>query len=86
MNLLQNRFPHIKFQHIPEAWAYEIDLALSRINNSKVISVSQFMGFLNIDCSFISRQEQKILKALEKRLYSIDIDLHEQLHEGIILN
>lgn len=85
-DVLKNKFVHIRFNNIPEAWVYEIDIYLSKINSTKISSVSQIMGFLHVDCTNLSTKERKILNALEKRLYSIDIDLREQLHEGIILN
>lgn len=86
IDLLRNRFSHIKFNNIPEAWVCEIDTHLSKVDTTKISIVSQTMGFLHIDCMDLSAKDRKVLSTLEKRLYSIDIDLHEQLHEGIILN
>lgn len=86
LKVLENNFPHIKFNNIPEAWICEIDSYLNKIDSSGVKSLNQTMGFLHIDCKKITKQDCKVLKSLEKKIYKLDVDIHNQLHEGIILN
>lgn len=86
IKILESNFPHIKFKDIPDDWICEIDSHLQKIDSSGIRFIYQTMGFLHIDCQKISKRDCKVLKSLEKKLYKADIDLHEQLHEGIILN
>jgi hypothetical protein len=85
---LDKKYKYIKFLEIPEAWVYSIDKHLSKLRQPrKVITVSQILGLLVIekdDSMLIS--DKNILKSLDKNLRDLDIDLYEQLEEGIILN
>ena len=85
--VLAKRFKHISFRDIPEAWVYEIDKFLSMMFQvRKVRSVSQVYGFLVIDCGELLEFDKNLLGDLEEHLKVLDIDLHNQIEEGIILH
>ena len=87
LSSLKHRFRHISFNDIPEAWIYEIDKALSKMESpNKVLSVSQVMGFVIIRFDSLSNTDLSILKTLEERLEVIDIDLRKELDSGIMLH
>lgn len=85
---LSKKYKGIKFINIPEAWVCEIDFKLSKIKKlSSIKSLSQIMGFIIIETkNNILKHDLKIINMLDNRIKSIDIDLHNQLKEGIILN
>jgi hypothetical protein len=84
---LSKRFRNISFYNIPEAWVYLVDKFLSMMNQvRKIRSVSQVYGFLVVDCKDLSDFDKNILADLELHLKVLDIDLHNQIEEGIILH
>jgi hypothetical protein len=86
-DVLAKRFKHISFQDIPEAWICEIDKVLSMMNQPhKIKMVSQVYGFLVVDHLGLTEFDENLLKDLEANLRVLDIDLHEQLKEGITLH
>ncbi len=87
LDVLRKRFKHILFNDIPEAWVYAIDKTLSIMSQpNKIHSVSQVFGFLVVDCAKMSDFDKNLLKTLELELKVLDIDLHEQIEEGIVLH
>ena len=83
---LPNKYSEISFQDIPEAWVCVIDTYLSKLKDKSAISsISQVMG-LCVIAGESSSEDKKILQCLEKTISDIDMDLHEQLKSGIILN
>lgn len=86
-NFLPKKYNNICFRDIPEAWVCLIDETLSKFEDiSKVKSISQFHGFCIVDCSNVSDTDQKLLIALDASIRLIDIDLHDQLEDGIVLH
>lgn len=84
---LAERFRNISFYNIPEAWVYLVDKFLSMMNQvRKIRSVSQVYGFLVVDCKDLSDFDKNILADLELHLKVLDMDLHNQIEEGIILH
>jgi hypothetical protein len=86
-DLLSKKYPNISFNDIPQAWMCCIFDHLSSMKDiSKVVSISQIMGFPVIQYeNNIGDIEFDIIKDLERSLECIDIDLHKQL-DAIILN
>jgi hypothetical protein len=86
-DLLSKKYSNISFKDIPQAWVCCIFDHLSSIKDiSKIVSVSQIMGFPVIQYeNNIGDVEFDIIKDLERSLECIDIDLHKQL-DAIILN
>ena len=87
MSFLSDKFKTILFNNIPQAWVCCIYDCLSLIDISKIISISQIMGFPIIQYeNNIGDFEFDILKKMERDLYLIDKDLHNSLDAAIILN
>jgi len=89
LEFLQNKYQHILFKDIPEAWVCCIDEYLFSINElSKIISISQIYGFpvIQYDNS-IGDRDFDIIQKLERNLLCMDVDLHKQLEiSNSILN
>ncbi|MFA5757962.1 MAG: hypothetical protein WC942_01095 [Clostridia bacterium] len=88
INILSDKYTNIIFKNIPEAWILEIDKFLSLIKQpKKIFKISQEFGFLVIfHNDKLIQHDKEILQQLENNLTILDIDLHSQLKEGIILN
>jgi hypothetical protein len=86
-NFLTRKFNNIMFCNIPQAWVCCIDTYLSLIeDNSKIVSVSQIMGFPVIQYeNDIGDIEFDLIKNMERELLCIDVDLHRQL-DAVVLN
>jgi hypothetical protein len=83
-DFLPKKYSHISFREIPEAWVCPIDHCLDLMEESNKISeVSQYSGLLVVHCTDVSEHDQHLLDELEKTLRLIDLDLHEQLENGI---
>jgi hypothetical protein len=83
---LRNKYKHIKFTNIPEAWVYQIDRFLQALcAPSKVTEVAQECGFLVVNGN-IPEIDKEAIKKLDAQLRKLDIDLYEQLSEGIVLH
>lgn len=90
-DFLQNKYQHILFKDIPEAWVCCIDEHLFAVNELlKVVSISQIYGFPVIQYeNNICDRDFDIVQNLERSLLCMDIDLHKQLEaeeHAIILN
>jgi hypothetical protein len=84
LNILSLKYPGVMFSNIPEAWVILIDSFLAKAKNSKIKSISQTMGFLIVDG--VSESDMKFLKYLEDKIVQLDIDLHDNINEGIVLH
>lgn len=83
---LGNKYRHIKFINIPEAWVYQIDHCLQALcAPRKVTEVAQECGFLVVNGS-IPEIDREAIKKLDAQLRKLDIDLYERLSEGIVLH
>lgn len=86
LSFLSKKYPKIIFRNIPEAWVCEIDHTLSVITNPLSLRcISQIMGFLVLDGSF-NETDKALIKELEQKIMSLDIDLYKDLDEGLVLN
>lgn len=86
LDYLPNKYKHIKFTNIPEAWVCQIDHCLQKlcsINN--IIEISQECGFLVVSGN-VDETDIVMINKLDSRLKQLDIDLHSKLSEGIILH
>lgn len=90
LNFLSNKYKYINFNDIPEAWVCRIDDVLSMMKNPLCLrSVSQVMGFFIVTYNGqekIVDYDCNLLKDLENSLIILDIDLHMQIKEGIVLH
>jgi hypothetical protein len=87
INYLPNKYYHIAFKDIPEAWVCPIDLCLEKMEEPvKVSGISQHCGFAIIYCDNVSDSDRKLLNNLENTLRLLDLDLHEQLKDSIELH
>jgi len=76
LDLLETKYPKVKFHNIPEAWIIVIDDFLKR-NSFFVKSITQYFGLCCI--SYTKNAPDFIVdefKKTEKLLYRADIDLH----------
>lgn len=86
-DFLPKKYSHICFKDIPEAWVCLIDSTLSMLEDiSKIRTISQYHGFCVVDCDNVSSVDRTVLASLDSGLRLIDIDLHEQLEDGIVLH
>lgn len=87
LNYLSNKWKHICFENIPEAWVGSIDDCLSNIKEPlKIKNISQEYGMLFISNDELSIQDKNLLEYLSSNIRILDIDLHERLEEGIVLH
>jgi hypothetical protein len=87
LDFLNMSYPDIQFNDIPEAWVCVIDTYLRKIEDiSLVKSISQIFGFPIIDVlnvSDASESDKRALQGLQVAIELLDVDLHDQLGEGI---
>jgi hypothetical protein len=84
IDFLPNKYSHIDFKDIPEAWVCPIDHCLEKMEHlMKVSEISQYSGLLVVHCDNVSENDKQLLAELDKTLRLIDLDLHEQLENGI---
>jgi len=84
IDFLPKKYNHISFRKIPEAWVCPIDHCLEKMEDlMKVSEISQYSGLLVVHCDNISENDRQLLVELDKTLRLIDLDLHEQLENGI---
>lgn len=87
MYFLLGKYIHTKFEDIPEAWVCEIDHHLSKLQEpKKVYKIAQFFGFMVPYFGDVSEHDREVLRDLEERVHLIDVDLHEQIKDGIVLH
>jgi hypothetical protein len=84
-SFLSKKFSNIIFSSIPQAWVCPIYDFLTEIDSSKIISISQVMGFPVINYKKLSGNELSLLKKLENDVKAADLDLYNRL-DAIILN
>lgn len=78
--ILQERWPSVDFMNIPTAWIFPIDELMGRMRyNNPFKKIRQEFGQLVVEHGELNEKQQKILVALEKKLYKIDEDLREGL-------
>lgn len=86
-DFLPEKYSHICFKDIPEAWVCLINSTLSMLeDNTKVKSIKQYHGFCVVDYENVSETDLTLLVSLDAGLRLIDVDLHEQLEDGIVLH
>jgi hypothetical protein len=72
------------FGDIPEAWIVPIDKVLTKLYDDDpfmVRSIDQYYGYVVLtfrEGRMVSDKHREIVKALERQLYAIDSDLHQQ--------
>lgn len=77
-NILKLKWPRIKFYNIPQAWIIQLDEFLRNFNSFKIKEIRQDFAQLTIIPSVRLTDEEKFnLNSLEKKIYSLDKDLHE---------
>jgi hypothetical protein len=85
IRLLQTKYPHIRFEGIPEAWVIVIDelvRQVGRLDRTALVAVRQDFGFLSVFRRAGHQYPEivrELVKLAETRLYLIDVDLHRQL-------
>ena len=81
-------YKHIIFNDIPEGWAVCVEEYLYSLENPEIVSsVSQLFGQIIIEfCGVQTERDKKRRGVLEGIIQRIDLDLHEELAEGIVLN
>lgn len=84
VGVLKNKFQHISFHNIPDAWILGIDEFLSRINPKLVSTLRQACGFFYISVSDLELDDSfwEQVEIVERRLYDLDKDLHEALERN----
>jgi hypothetical protein len=86
-DFLPNKYKHIRFSNIPEAWICKIDSFLEKMDlPEKIKSITQTHGFLSIDIDTENQKDIKLLQKLDNCLMSIDIDLINQIEQSKILH
>ena len=89
IDFLHINYPTISFSSIPQAWVCPIEEVLGQVADEdfgKIHSISQVMGHLVVDYCPTSEHNRVLFSKLERKLISLDIDLHDELGEGIILH
>jgi hypothetical protein len=87
LEFLPSKYTNIRFIDIPEAWVVLIDMCLEKIQQLiSIKSISQVMGHLSIEAIYLSDEDKVTLKRLEDMVKQLDIDLHGQISEGIVLH
>jgi hypothetical protein len=89
IDFLHLNYPTIGFFRIPEAWVCPIDETLRKMTDESICtirSISQVMGHLVIDYCPTSEQNRVLFATLDRNLKLLDIDLHDELGEGIVLH
>ena len=87
LSLLRRRFMNTFFGAIPEAWVIPLDEMLEKVYEKDpfmIRSIDQHFGFLGITfrrLQSMSDDIEKLIKQTEKRLYDIDVDLHEAIKQ-----
>ncbi len=81
VGILKNKFQHISFHNIPDAWVLGIDEFLSRINPKLITTLRQACGFFYISVSDLDLGDDfwDQVERIERKLYALDRDLHEAL-------
>ncbi len=81
---LPKKYYYVAFKNIPEAWVCPIDHCLEKLEEPvKIFGISQYCGLLVIEYEDVSDHDLKLLNRLEDTLRTLDLDLHEQLENGI---
>ena len=88
MKYLPSKYPHVTFKSIPEAWVVLVETFLLELEEPlKISSVSQEIGHLLVQTNeSLNDHDCDVLIEFEKHTISLDMDIHRELKEGIILN
>lgn len=78
LDILKSNFSNITFKNIPEAWIVILDSMLRELDTRYVYSIEQHFGFICINENKNSNLNLSVINKYEKKLYKIDIDLHNE--------